>query len=123
MGLLLLTNCVKSTPFGTYYWYLAKYYPEDKRRLAYTYAAYVGTYAIFRVYIIYLAHSLFAQSVGKSMADAYNGTPPLCMLGVATIVSTNSLWLASIIRKFFVKHLPVLIEKPEVPTQTPAQNS
>ncbi len=103
------SNTIRSTPIGTLYWYLAKFQPKRRRLIALTHAVYLGTYALFRVYLMYWAHHLYALSIGKPMWQAYAGTPALCRLGVATISTTNTAWLAMGVKKFVAKHLPVLL--------------
>lgn len=67
--------------------------------------AYIITYGVSRVYLIYWILRVFGSWTGRSAVSAFLDLPLQCRLGTGAIGVANTLWLLTAARKFLKRYL------------------
>jgi hypothetical protein len=111
LSLLLLfktppLTAVTSTPFGTLHWYLKKFRPTYPRAIALAHVAYLATYGLCRVHLLYWILHVYGLWVDRSALAALASLPWSCQLGIGLIGTTNTLWLLMGMRKVIKQYAP-----------------
>lgn len=88
--MMMLMNA--SSPFGTLRWFLVSFRPEARRLILVTTVAYLVTYGLCRVYLIYQILETFGAQKGRSAAEAFLRLKWHCQLGTGVMGLVNTAW-------------------------------
>ncbi|KAA8645256.1 hypothetical protein EYZ11_007784 [Aspergillus tanneri] len=103
MLMMMLMNA--STPIGTLHWYLVNFHRSWRSGVCITYGAYLATYAVARVYLLYWILSIYGSWTGQSAIEAFRHLRWQCQLGTGIMGTTNTFWLLIGLRKFIKQYL------------------
>lgn len=101
--MLMLMNT--SSPFGTVRWYLINFRPKYRRAIATATIAYLCTYAVCRVYLIYHVLSIFGSQQRLSAFESFRKLRLPCKAGTATMAIVNSAWFLMALKNFIKRDL------------------
>ena len=66
-----------------------------------SYAMYLATYAVFRVYLLYWILEVFGAHIGCTATQTFKQLRLPCQVGTATIGLNNAIWLLRGLRRLF----------------------
>ena len=88
--MMMLMNA--SSPFGTLRWFLVNFKPDARRMIMITTVAYLTTYGLCRVYLVYYILNVFGAQKGRSALEAFVKLKWHCQLGTGVMAVTNTAW-------------------------------
>ena len=72
-----------------------------------SYALYLITYAVFRVYLLYWILEVFGTHIGCTATQTFRQLRLSCQVGTATIGINNAVWLLKGLRRFYFQYIRV----------------
>jgi hypothetical protein len=94
-----------SSPVGTIRWFLVNFRPDYRRAIMAATVAYLATYGLCRVYLIYYILRIVGAQRGHSAIQAFTRLRTPCKLGTGAIGVVNSAWLITGISRFLTRDL------------------
>lgn len=73
--------------------------------------AYLASYGLSRVYLIYWIMRVFGACSGRSAFGAFSALPLQCRIGTGAIALNNTLWLLAGVGKFARRYLALAKSK------------
>ncbi|KEF51542.1 uncharacterized protein A1O9_12459, partial [Exophiala aquamarina CBS 119918] len=98
---MLLMNA--SSPFGTLRWFLINFRPQKTRIIRVLSVAYMVTFAIFRVYLLYSIISTFGKQTNVSTWEVFRKLRLPCKLGMSCLALVNTGWLLKVACSFMLR--------------------
>ena len=96
--MMMLMNA--SSPFGTLRWFLVNFGPDARRLILVTTVAYLATYGLCRVYLIYYILETFGAQKGRSAVEAFMRLKWHCQLGTGAMGLVNTAWFIMGLSRF-----------------------
>jgi hypothetical protein len=96
--MMMLMNA--SSPFGTLRWFLVNFRPDARWGIIFTTLAYLVTFGVCRVYLVYYILASFGAQKGRSALEAFVRLKWHCQLGTGAMGIVNSAWFVIGVSKF-----------------------